>query len=70
MAGTTLSSAMTVYNDKQLKSEYDDYTDKIKKQEEKLNAMMDKWYSKFSAMEVAMSKLESRSSSLASILGG
>jgi len=70
MAGTTLSSAMTVYNDKLMKSEYADYTDKIKKQEEKLNAMMDKWYAKFSAMEVAMSKLESRSSSLASILGG
>lgn len=70
MASTTLSSAMTVYNDKQLKSEYEDYTDKIKKQEEKLNAMMDKWYAKFSAMETAMSKLESRSSSLASMLGG
>ena len=25
MAGTTLSSAMTVYNDKQMKTEYDDY---------------------------------------------
>lgn len=70
MAGTTLSSAMTVYNDKQMKSEYADYTSKIKKQEDKLNAMMDKWYKKFSQMEVAMSKLESRSSSLASILGG
>lgn len=70
MAGTTLSSAMTVYNDKQMKSEYKDYTDKIKKQEDKLNAMTDKWYKKFSQMEVAMSKLESRSSSLASILGG
>ena len=70
LASTTLSSAMTVYNDKQMKSEYDDYTDKIKAQEEKLNAMMDKWYAKFSAMEVAMSKLESRSSSLASLLGG
>ncbi|MCM1173602.1 MAG: flagellar filament capping protein FliD [Blautia sp.] len=70
MAGTTLSSAMTVYNDKLMKSEYSDYTDKIKKQEEKLNAMMDKWYKKFSQMETAMSKLESRSSSLASILGG
>lgn len=70
MAGTTLSSAMTVYNDKQMQSEYKDYTSKIKKQEDKLNAMMDKWYKKFSQMEVAMSKLESRSSSLASILGG
>lgn len=70
MAGTTLSSAMTVYNDKVMKSEYKDYTDRIKKEEDKLNAMMDKWYKKFSQMEVAMSKLESRSSSLASILGG
>ncbi|MDE5932380.1 MAG: flagellar filament capping protein FliD, partial [Lachnospiraceae bacterium] len=70
MAGTTLSSAMTVYNDKQMKSEYEDYTDKIKKQEEKLNAMMDKWYAKFSAMETALSRLESKSSSLTSLLGG
>ena len=70
MASTTLSSAFTVYNDKQMKTEYDDYKDKIAKEEEKLNNMMDKWYKKFSAMEVAMSKLESRSSSLASILGG
>ncbi len=70
MAGTTLSSAMTVYNDKVMKEEYKDYTDRIKKEEDKLNSMMDKWYKKFSQMEVAMSKLESRSSSLASILGG
>lgn len=70
MAGTTLSSAMTVYNDKVMKEEYNDYTSRIKKEEDKLNAMMDKWYKKFSQMEVAMSKLESRSSSLASILGG
>ena len=70
LAGTTLSSAMTVYNDKVMKEEYDDYTSRIKKEEDKLNAMMDKWYKKFSQMEVAMSKLESRSSSLASILGG
>ena len=70
MSSTTLSSAFTVYNDKQMKNEYNDYTDKIAREEEKLNALMDKWYSKFSKMEVAMSKLESRSSSLASILGG
>ena len=70
MASTTLSSAFTVYNDKLMKEEYKDYTDRIAKEEEKLNNMMDKWYKKFSAMEVAMSKLESRSSSLASILGG
>lgn len=70
MASTTLSSAFTVYNDKQMKEEYDSYKDKITAQEEKLNKMMDKWYKKFSAMEVAMSKLESRSSSLTSLFGG
>ncbi len=70
MEGTTLSSAFTVYNDKVMKSEYESYTERIKKEEDKLNSMMDKWYKKFSAMEVALSKLESRSSSLASILGG
>lgn len=65
-----MSSAFTVYNDKQLKSEYDDYTEKIEAQEEKLNALIDKWYSKFSAMETALAKLESQSSSLSSLLGG
>ncbi|MDE6662153.1 MAG: flagellar filament capping protein FliD [Lachnospiraceae bacterium] len=70
MASNKLSSAFTVYNDKQMKEEYNDYKDKITKEEEKLNKMMDKWYKKFSQMEVAMSKLESRSSSLTSILGG
>lgn len=70
MASSTMSSAFTVYNDKQMKSEYDSYKEKIAKEEEKLNALMDKWYSKFSKMEVALSKLESRSNSLAGILGG
>lgn len=64
------SSAMTFYNDKLLKKEYDDYTDKIKKQEDKINALMDKWYSKFSKMETAMAKLESKNNSLSSMLGG
>lgn len=64
------SSAMTFYNDKLLKKEYDSYTEKIKKQEDKINALMDKWYSKFSKMETAMSKLESKNNSLSSMLGG
>lgn len=64
------SSALTVYNDKLLKKEYDEYTDKIKKQEDKVNALMDKWYAKFSAMETALAKLESKNSALSSMLGG
>ncbi len=70
MSATKMSSALTVYNDKKMKEDYDDYTDKIKKQEEKLNAYMDKWYAKFSAMETALAKLESKNSSLSSLFGG
>lgn len=70
MSATKLSSALTVYNDKQMKEEYDSYTEKIKKEEDKLNALMDKWYAKFSAMETAMAKLESKNNSLSSLFGG
>ncbi|MCM1261186.1 MAG: flagellar filament capping protein FliD [Butyrivibrio sp.] len=62
-------SAFTVYNDKVMKKEYDEYTDKIKAEEEKLNNMMDKWYTKFSKMETALAKLESKNSSLSSLFG-
>lgn len=70
MSATKMSSALTVYNDKQMKIEYDDYTDKIKKEEDKLNDLMDKWYARFSAMETALAKLESKNSSLSSLFGG
>lgn len=70
MSATTLSSALTVYNDKQLKKEYENYTDMIKKQEEKLNALMDKWYAKFSAMETALAKMESKNNAVSSMFGG
>lgn len=70
MSTSDVSSAFTVYNDKQMKSDYDDYTEKIEKQEEKLNALIDKWYDKFSAMETALSKLESKNNSIASLFGG
>ena len=64
------SSAFTFYNDKLMKKEYDEYTDKIKKQEDKVNALMDKWYAKFSAMETAMAKLQSKNNAISGMLGG
>ena len=64
------SSAFTVYNDKLMQKEYDNYKDKISKEEDKLNALMDKWYSKFSQMETALAKLQSKSSGLGNMLGG
>lgn len=70
MSRTSMSSAFTVYNDKEMKEEYDAYTEKISKQETKLNDLIDKWYSKFSAMETALSKLESKNSAISSLFGG
>lgn len=69
MKSTTLSSSYTVYNDKEMASEYSDYTDLIKKWEEKLTAKEDYYYNKFSAMETALSKLNSQSSSLTGLFG-
>ena len=58
------------YDDKKMKSDYDDYTTKIKELEQKLNDYEDKWYSKFAKMESAMAKLQSNSSAVTSLLGG
>lgn len=58
------------YDDKLLKKDYEEYTTKIKEQEKKIAAMEDKYYKQFTAMEVALSKLNSQSSSLAGLLGG
>lgn len=70
MAKTSLSSALTFYNDKKLDNDQKDYKDEIEKLEEKLTDLEDKYYKQFSAMEVAMSKLNSQSSSLTSLMGG
>lgn len=70
MSATTMSSAFTVYNDKQMKSDYESYTEKISKQEEKLNDLIDSWYKKFSAMETALAKLESKNSAISGMFGG
>lgn len=58
------------YDDKKMKSDYDDYTTKIKELEEKLNDYEDKWYAKFSAMETALAKMQSSANAVTSLLGG
>lgn len=66
---TDYSSIYKVYNDKQLKKDYNDYTKKIRDAEDELNDYEDRWYNKFSKMEVALSKLQSQTSSISSMLG-
>lgn len=58
------------YDDKKMKSDYDDYTTKIKEQEKKLNDYEDKWYKKFAAMETALAKMQSGANAVTSLLGG
>ena len=69
MASSSLSSAFTIYNDKQMSSQYSDYKDKVEEWEEKLEKYEESWHKKFSAMETALSKLQSQSSQLAGLLG-
>ncbi len=58
------------YDDKKMKSDYEDFTAKIKEQEKKLNDYEDKWYKKFAAMETAMAKMQSSANAVTSLLGG
>lgn len=69
MKSSSVSSIYTVYNDKEMASEYSDYTDLIKKWEEKLSDKQEYYYKKFSSMETALSKLNSQSSSFSSYFG-
>ncbi len=70
MKGTEYSSSMTVYEDKKMKTDYDDYTAKIKELEKKLADYEDKWYAKFAAMETALAKMQNNASAVTSLLGG
>lgn len=69
MGKTSLSSVMTFYNDKEIKNQLNDYSKDIKNWEKKLKDLEDRYYKQFTAMEVALSKLQSQSNSLASLMG-
>lgn len=58
------------YDDKKMKTEYSDYTTKIKELEEKLADYEDKWYKKFAAMETTLAKMQSNTNALTGLLGG
>ncbi len=66
---TTLKSAYTVYNDKEMAKSYSDYTTKIKEWNEKVAKIEDSYYKKFSAMEVALGKLQNQMSAFTGMLG-
>lgn len=69
MSATSLSSAFTIYNDKEMSSQYSDYKKKVSDWEEKLKTIEETYYKKFSKMESALSKLQSQTSQLSSLFG-
>ena len=64
MASTSMSSIYTIYNDKQMASEYSTYTTKISDKESEISTWEDYYYNKFSKMESALAKLNQTQSSL------
>ena len=69
MKASSIRSAYTVYNDKQMKAEYEEYDDKIKKWEDKITAYEERYRKQFAAMEKAMSNMNAQQSQLSSLLG-
>lgn len=69
MAATTMSSALTFYNDKEMTKQVNQYEKDIKSWETKLADMEDRYYKQFTAMEKSLASLQSQQSSLASYLG-
>jgi flagellar hook-associated protein 2 len=67
MKSTTLSSAYTIYNDKEMNSQYSEYSKTISNWEDKLSDKEDYYYEKFASMESALSTLQSQTSSLTSM---
>lgn len=67
MSSTSSRSIYKVYNDKQMSAEYREYTTKIAELEKKLTEAEDRYYKKFSGMEVALSKMTSNQNAISSL---
>lgn len=62
MAKTSLSSALTFYNDKKMDDDQKAYKKQISSLEDKLNDLEDRYYKQFTAMEKAMTKMQNSAS--------
>ncbi len=69
MKSTSLSSAYTIYNDKQMTKDYSSYTTQIKNWETKIEELETRYYKQFSNMETQLAKMQSSTSSLSSLFG-
>lgn len=69
MRSTEYSSALTFYNDKQMDKDLEQYKKDLKAWDDKMADMETAYYKKFAAMESAMAKLQSESSSVMGLFG-
>ena len=69
MKSTSLSSALTVYNDKEMTKTLSNYKSDLAKMEAKLADIEERYFKQFAAMETAMARMNSQSSALMSMLG-
>jgi flagellar hook-associated protein 2 len=69
MKSTTLSSIYTIYNDKQMSTQYSEYTDLISEWETRISDKEEYYYNKFSTMESSLATLNNTQSSLSSYFG-
>ncbi len=69
MKSTKYSSVYTLYDDKLMKEEYDDYKTQIARQEELVANYEDRYYKKFTAMETALAKIQAKQSALGGLFG-
>ncbi len=69
MKSTTMSSAYTIYNDKQMQTQMNNYAKQIKEWEKKVTEKEDYYYRMFAKMETALGTLNSNSSYLSGMLG-
>jgi len=70
MKSSTVSSALTFYNDKEMKKQITNYQSNITDWESRLKDMENRYYKQFSAMETALAKLQSQSNYLSQLMGG
>jgi flagellar hook-associated protein 2 len=66
---SSVSSALTFYNDKEMKSQITSYTKQIAVWETRLKDMENRYYKQFSAMETALAKIQSSGNSLSGLFG-
>ena len=69
MSASSISSALTLYNDKQIQSQIDSYSKQISSWEDRLQDLEDRYYKQFSAMESSLAGLQNKQNQLAGLLG-